>query len=149
MITCPYLTIEFKKSAEQARVQAPAAASVALYNRFLLKNKALDITKTNGQTLKRIKCGTTSFTFVGSKVTVWILEAYLDGDGDLWNGCSMSVLWQGNCTSESVVRQLKKWINEIHRRGLSQHATDGQQDAKNILQGDDVDISLDDVKKTG
>ena len=54
----------------------------------------------------------------------------------------MSVLWQGNCTSESVVRQLK-WINEIHRRGLSQHATDGQQDAKNILQ------SLDDVKKTG
>jgi hypothetical protein len=34
---------------------------------------------------------------VGSKVTVWILEAELDEnkDDDPWNGCTMSVLWQG------------------------------------------------------
>jgi len=80
VITCPYLTIEFKKqneSAEQARVQAPAAASVALYNRFLLKNKALDITKTNGQTLKRIKCGTTSLLLWAQKLRSGSLKLIL------------------------------------------------------------------------
>jgi hypothetical protein len=150
VITCPYFTIEFKKqneSAEKARIQAAASASIALYNRFLLKEKALNATSTPWTDSHKNQVRHYVITFVGSKVNVWILEADFGGDGDdLWNGCSMSVLWQGNCISESVVKQLEKWINEIHRWGLSQHATDCQQDVKRILQEGDVDTSLDDIR---
>ena len=153
-ITCPYFTIEFKKqnqSVEQARVQAAASASVALYNRFLLKMEALRITETPWEDSDMGQMRHYVFTFVGSQATIWILEANLDEDkdDDPWNGCNMSVLWLGNCTSESVVRLLETWINEIHRWGLSQHAAGCMQDVKIILERDGLDTSLGELELTG
>ena len=47
------------------------------------------------------------------------------------------------------MRLLENWINEIHRWGLSQHATGCIRDVKIILEGDGLDTSLTDFKKTG
>jgi len=148
VITCPYFTIEFKKqnqSVEQAKVQAATAASVALYNRFLLKQRALEITETPWTDFDKNQMRHYIITFVGEEFNIWILEADFGEDNDSWNGCHMSALWQGSCSSDSVVIQLGRWINEIHRWGLSQHATSCQQDVKNILGNDGMDVSLHDL----
>jgi len=143
VITCPYFTIEFKKhgqSASQARAQAAGAAAVALYNRFLLKQKALETTETPWTELDKNQMRHYVITLVGSQFVIWILQADFDND-DSWNGCNMSRLYESKCTSASIVRQLKKWINEIHRWGLSEHATSCERDVKIILQGNDVEVS--------
>ena len=143
-ITCPYFTIEFKKhgqSASQAQAKALGAAAVALYNRFLLKKRALEAAKTPWAEADKNQMRHYVITFVGSQFVIWILRADF-GDDDCWNGCSMSLLYESKCTSASIVRQLKKWINEIHRWGLSGHATSCERDVKSILREDDVEVSM-------
>jgi len=142
-IACPYLTIEFKKQGQsivQVRVQAAAAASVALYSRFLLKKTALAVTETPWSDSDKSQMRHYVITLVGSAFLIWILEANFGEDGESWNGCHMTLLWQANCLSESVAIQLERWINEIHRWGLSKHATGCQQDVKEILRDYGVDV---------
>jgi hypothetical protein len=75
-ITCPYLTIEFKKHGQsdlQARAQAAGAVAVALYNRFLLKQRALRITKAAWAESDKNHMRHYVITFVGSQFRIWIL----------------------------------------------------------------------------
>jgi hypothetical protein len=68
-ITCPYFTIEFKKhgqSNDQATWQACAAASVALYNRYLLKCNALTVGAEEWTDFDRAQMKHYILTFVGS-----------------------------------------------------------------------------------
>ena len=110
-ITCPYFTIEFKKHGQsvlQARAQAAAAATVTLYNRFLLKKVALEMAKSPWTDSDKNQMRHYVVTFVDSEFPVWILRADIDEDDDSWNGCTMSLLYKAMCISSPIVRQLEK-----------------------------------------
>jgi len=61
----------------------------------------------------------------------------------------MSLLYEAMCTSSLIVRLLEKWINEIHRWGLSEHATSCERDSKIIPGNGGVDVSMLDLEETG
>jgi len=143
-ITCPYFTIEFKKhgqSIDQATWQACAAASMTLYNRYLLKCKALAVGAEEWTDFDRAQMKHYILTFVGSDYDIWMLRASFSEGSSTWDGCSMKNICQSRCTSKVGMRRLESWINEIHRWGLSGHATGCQADVKRILEHNDVDIS--------
>ncbi|KAF1952823.1 hypothetical protein CC80DRAFT_421473 [Byssothecium circinans] len=145
-ITCPYFTIEFKKhgqSVNQAEWQAAAAASVALYNRYVLKTNALGIENRAWTDKDKIQMRHYILTFVGAQYGIWILRASLENDR--WDGCSMRRLCSSRCTAIAGVQKLERWINEIHRWGLGDHAAGCQVDVKTVLQFNDVDISAMDI----
>jgi len=149
--TCPYLTIEFKKHGQsdvQARAQAAAAAAIALYNRYLLKEAAMNATKKPWTDPDRHHIRHYVITFVGAKFAIWVLLANL-GEDDSWNGCDMKLLYSAMCGSSSTVRQLEKWVNEIHRWGLSEHATSCENDLKILLQKKGVEVSMLELEETG
>ena len=50
-------------------------------------------------------------------------------------------LYSSKCMSSYAVKQLEKWINEIHRWGLSQHGASCQRDVKIILEDIGVDMT--------
>jgi hypothetical protein len=142
-ITCPYFTIEFKKhdqSKAQALWQACAAASMALYNRYLLKHNALAVGAEEWTDLDRAQMKHYVLTFVGSLYNIWVLRARLSGDSGAWDGCSITNICCSMCTTKGAVRKLESWINEIHRWGLSVHAASCQADVKTILGDNDIDI---------
>ena len=146
-ITCPYFTIEFKKhgqSIRQATAQAAAASSLALYNRYLLKSRALKVTGGVWTESDKAQMRHYVLTFVGRDFTIWVLQANLCEDND-WDGCTMRRLYSSKCISSYAVKQLEKWINEIHRWGLSQHGASCQRDVKIILEDIGVDISAIDL----
>ncbi|XTI84840.1 hypothetical protein V2W45_1303966 [Cenococcum geophilum] len=143
-ITCPYFTIEFKKhnqSVDQATIQAATAAALALYNRFLLKSRALESTKGKWTESDMAQMRHYVLTFVGSQFDIWTLQANRSEVGNSWNGCTMRRQCTAKCISKSAVRLLENWINEIHQWGLSQHAISCGQDVKSILQANGVDVS--------
>jgi hypothetical protein len=145
-ITCPYFTIEFKKhgqSIDQAEWQAAAAASMALYNRYNLKSNALRLRGNEWAESDRAQMRHYVLTFVGSRYGIWVLRAQLNDD--MWDGCTMTKLYSSRCSAPSGVRRLEKWINEIHRWGLSEHASGCHVDVKAILESDEVDVSAMDM----
>jgi hypothetical protein len=143
-ITCPYFTIEFQKhgqSISQVTWQAAAAASVALYNRYLLKLTALKIKENEWTESDKDQLRHYILTFVGAEYAIWILRASLNVTDSTWNGCIMKRLCSSMCTAPAGVRKLERWINEIHRWGLSKHAAGSEVDVKTILEYNDVDVS--------
>jgi len=67
-ITCPYFTVEFKKhvrSINQVTWQAAAAASVALYNCYLLKLAALKVKESEWTESDKDQLRNYILTFVG------------------------------------------------------------------------------------
>ena len=134
-ILSPYLTIEFKKdnSDEQSALnQVAAAASLALYNRFLLRKKAMVTLKRswNKRHIDVIKHY--GITFMGSEFNVWCMKAVLTEDYE-WAGCEMTRVHHGNCTHHSSVRELFDWLNEIHCWGLTIHGPKCEKDIKNCI----------------
>ena len=130
-ITCPYLTIEFKRdhaSEEQARLQVVAAAAVALYNRFELRNRRLQTQGAQWTEALRKVIRHYGLTFSGSKYTVWVIEPR--SSTSAWDGCVMRRLAFGYCEHIADVRKLVQWINEIHCWGLTTHARRCQKDVK-------------------
>jgi len=116
VITCPYFTIEFKKhghSTEQPRVQACAAAAVALYNRFLLKKEALNVTESPWTDADNNLMRHYVITFVGSQFAIWILRANVNEDDGSWNG-TMSLLYEAMCTSSLIVRHHLKSSDSLN-----------------------------------
>jgi hypothetical protein len=147
-ITCPYFTIEFKKhdqSNDQATWRACAAASIALYNRYLLKCKALAIRAERWTDFDRAQMKHYILTFVTSEYDIWVLRARLSEDSSAWDGCSITNICCSMCTSKLGVRKLESWINEIHRWGLSVHADGCQTDVKTILGDNDIETSAIDL----
>jgi len=148
-ITCPYFTIEFKKhgqSIDQATWQACAAASIPLYNRYLLKRKALAVRAKEWTDFDRAQMKHYILTFFGSDYEIWVLRARFSKDSSTWDGCSMMSICQSTCMSKVGVRRLESWINEIHRWGLSGHSARCQADVKTILEQNDVEISAIDLE---
>ena len=131
-ITCPYLTIEFKRDdvEDQAAFnQVAAAAALALYNRYLLRRRSLDLAKQkwDQQHLKHLKHY--GITFTGSSYSIWCIHAVLT-NRYYWNGCHMERVFLGNCERAISVRDLIDWINEIHCWGLTVHGPECQKDVK-------------------
>jgi hypothetical protein len=137
-ITCPYFTIEFKKTdatVERAWNRVVAASALALYNRYLLKKTRLEAvkkpwTEDNAQSLRHY-----ALTFTGATATVWIVTPKFSsksGSDSAWDwaGCDASELWESNCATPQGVGDLVDWINGIHRWGLERH---GQDDIKVVL----------------
>jgi hypothetical protein len=143
-ITCPYFTIEFKKhgqSIDQATWQACAAASIPLYNRYLLKREALAVRAEEWTDFDRAQMKHYILTFIRAQYEIWILRARFSNDSSTWDGCSMMSIWRATCLSSVGVQKLESWINEIHRWGLSGHSAGCQADVKTILEHNDVEIS--------
>ncbi|KAJ9634220.1 hypothetical protein H2199_009050 [Coniosporium tulheliwenetii] len=143
-ITCPYFTIEFKKHHQsdlQARAQAAAAGSLALYNRYMLKSTALKDSAREWTEADKALIRHYALTFVGADFQFWVLQPRLLRTCGSWDGCTMRKLYDSKCTSNYGVRQLERWINEIHRWGLTKHASSCQEDIKTILEVRGVDTS--------
>jgi hypothetical protein len=148
-ITCPYFTIVFKKhgqSVDQATWQACAAASIPLYNRYLLKRKALAVRAEEWTDFDRAQMKHYILTFVEFDYEIWVLRARFSEDSSTWDGCSMMSIWRATCLSRVGVQKLESWINEIHRWGLSGHSAGCQADVKTILEQNDVEISAIDLE---
>ena len=142
-ITCPYFTIKFKKhgqSITQAIMQACAAASVALYNRYLLKHRALTAKSKEWTGVDKAQMKHYVMTFVGAHYDILLLRARFK-DFSTWDGCSVMSICESTCTAVTGVRRLESWINEIHRWGLSVHSAACQADAKMILRQKSVRTS--------
>jgi hypothetical protein len=130
-ITCPYLSIEFKRdgqSEDTAIAQVAAAGCVALFNRYQLHAEALKANPDLGGDASIRHYG---LTLVGPKFVFWILQPSVE-EG-CWHGCTMKRLTGADCTDEYGMREMIDWINETHRWGLSTHGPSCERDIKTIL----------------
>lgn len=131
----PYFTVEFKKDnyAEGGcKSQVAAAASVALYNRYLLRLVRLEKQKLPW-TKKLIKVPRHyGLTVKGDEYTIWSITPTLSGYQ--WAGCSMEAIGHGYCTRAPDVHGLIDWINEIHCWGLTSHGPRCENDVKYSMQ---------------
>lgn len=152
-ITCPYLTIEFKRDdwkPDVATMQAAATSAMALYNRHHLRIRAVEgDTDEKRETISREHDMSTvkhyGITFTGPTYTTWLIRPATpssDGPPMQWSSCKMSRLGYGNCTDAAGVGRLADWINEIHRWGLSTHAKSCQRDVKTLLNASGVETSV-------
>jgi hypothetical protein len=119
---------------------------MTLYNRYLLKCKALAVGAEEWTDLDRAQMKHYILTFVGSNYDIWVLRASFSDGSSTWNGCSMMNICRSGCLSTVGVRRLESWIDEIHRWALSGHAAGCQADVKKILEFNDVDISAIDLE---
>ncbi|KAL9116464.1 MAG: hypothetical protein Q9187_007011, partial [Circinaria calcarea] len=135
-ITCPYFTVEFKRDGDGQSVainQVAAAGSLALYNRYRLRNDALKASKRDCNSDHTGPLRHYALTFVGPLFDVWMLQVAPVGADGCWTGCTMRRLYGADCTDEYGVRDLVDWVNEIHRWGLSRHGPSCEQDIKTVL----------------
>ncbi|KAK6441316.1 hypothetical protein LTR95_002459 [Oleoguttula sp. CCFEE 5521] len=146
-VTCPYLTIEFKRdewASLAAQNQVCAAGSVALYNRYLLHARAAcGNMSTSADTPAAASAPWLrhyAITFEGPIFYIWVLRTKLNDDGT-WAGCEMSRLSHGCCTEVAQVNKLVQWLNSIHEWGLTDHACSCQEDVKQVLSADNIDVS--------
>ncbi|KIX07150.1 uncharacterized protein Z518_05127 [Rhinocladiella mackenziei CBS 650.93] len=139
--TTPYLTIEFKKSestVEQAINKAIAASSLALFNRFRLKENSLRAAKKNWNPNHFDQIRHYMMTFTGPKAIIWLVKLKLSAASDescskvTWNGCEAVRLLQCDCKSAGGVGDLVDYINAIHRWGLV-HGAYCRRDVKRII----------------
>ncbi|KAF2229877.1 hypothetical protein EV356DRAFT_455008, partial [Viridothelium virens] len=142
-VTCPYLTIEFKRTdtkEEEAHRQAAAAGSLARYNRYMLRKGAVSALGRQWSEDDTANIKHYAFTFSRTDCTIWVLHMHSDTDGQ-WTGCEMNYLQSLNCRKAREVRELVDWINEIHRWASSKHAPACENDIKTILQAEEVETS--------
>jgi hypothetical protein len=142
-ITCPYLTIEFKRdgiSEDVATAQVAAAGSLALYNRYRLHEEAGKASRNDTQSID-INLRHYGLTFMGPRFIFWVFQISWTGERQGWNGCTMTRLCGADCTDEYGVRELVDWINEIHRWGLSRHGPSCERNIKAVLRGSGVRTS--------
>jgi len=53
----------------------------------------------------------------------------------------MKLLCESGCTASTGVERLEHWINEIHRWGLTKHASSCKDDVKLLLRGNGIRTS--------
>ncbi|KIX01454.1 uncharacterized protein Z518_09180 [Rhinocladiella mackenziei CBS 650.93] len=139
--TAPYLTIEFKKSEntiEQATNQAIAASSLALFNRFRLKEDRLSTSKKPWNRKHFDQIRHYMMTFTGPMAMIWVVKLKSSAASDesysqvTWDGCEAVQIWKCNCTKAGAVGDLVDYINAIHRWGLI-HGAYCRRDVKAVL----------------
>jgi len=139
--TTPYLTIGFKKSEstiEQATNQALAASSLALYDRFRLKEKRLITSKKPWNQMHFDQIRHYMMTFTAARATIWLVKLKSSAASDqdyvkvVWNGCETVKILQCDCKSAMGVGDLVDYINAIHRWGLM-HGEYCRRDVKAVI----------------
>jgi hypothetical protein len=139
-ITCPYFTIEFKKdgnTVELAQNQVAVAATVALYNRSLLKMERLKLTKKRWTEKHTSSLRHYGVTMHGPVYKFWCIrlkeqevrEPISPHDWS-WPGCNMIEATPGNLLTTPNVEHFIHWVNEIHRWGLTVHSASCQKDVQ-------------------
>lgn len=128
-ITCPYLSIGFRRdgqSEDAVIAQVAAAGSMALFNRFKLRAEAV---KANSNLGNDASIRHYALTFAGPRFVLWVLQPTY---GNAWNGCTMKRLVGADCAHDYGIRELVDWINEIHRWALSRHGPSCERDIKAV-----------------
>ncbi len=147
-ITCQYLTVEFKKdddSEEAALNQVASAAALALYNRFLLREKTIGMCSRKRWTKPLVKAlRHYGITWTGSEYDIWCIAPTLTAEYE-WAGCRMTRVCCGDCVSASSVRELISWLNEIHCWGLRVHGPGCGKDVGLRMNGRRGGIRIDDI----
>ena len=147
----PYLTVEFKRDLDAEFVsknQVAAASSLALHNRFRLREKRFSVmqkpwTKEDIMDIKHY-----GMTMQGYKYKIWCITPTLS-EADKWAGCEVKVVGCGKCNKPYGVRRFIDWINEIHYWGLTVHGPHCQDDAKYILSKTSKGIRPSDIGAEG
>lgn len=147
-MTCPYLTVEFKKdNASDIRAQNQVAGfgARALYNRWLLRKRRCNKSDDNWTTERRkqsiLHYG---LTLSADTFTFWCLQptiGSIDEKKHEWKGCSMQEMASDSLARLQGVRRFAEFINEIHRWGLTKHAQSCEDDIKIIVRSQDTDTS--------
>lgn len=127
-ITCPYLTIEFKRTGlavQQAVNQVIAASALALYNRYRLKARRLSVTKKSWTEKHFQQIRHYAITFTGPTAVIWLVRlkapTSMDFSSVSWAGCDAMRIGQCVCSSTSAVGDLVDWVNAIHWWGIKKH----------------------------
>ena len=131
-ITLPYMTIEFKKDDFDdvvAENQVAAASSVALYNRFRLKDKALRVSGMEWTAQKLNFIQHYCITMKGSTYAVWLGTPIVKQEFR-WDGCKLNRIFKGDLTIAEGVRDLVDWVNEIHSWALTVYGPRAEHDIK-------------------
>ena len=147
----PYLTIEFKRDLDAEIVsknQVAAASSLALHNRFRLREKRLSVmqkpwTKEDIMDIKHY-----GLTMQGYQYKIWCITPTLS-EVHQWAGCEMKLIGYGHCNKPYGVRWFINWINEIHYWGLTVHGPHCRDDAKYILSKTSKGIRPSDIGAEG
>ena len=152
-MTCPYLTVEFKKdefSDIEAQNQVAAFGTRALYNRWLLRDKCRKYLNEPWTPDLRDSIRHYGLTLSSDVFVFWILTPKVDEETQDWNGCLMERLTDGhlgNVVGVQGIRNFAAYINEIHQWGLTEHAQGCEYDIKNVLRSKRIRTS--DVDKRG
>lgn len=140
---CPYLTIEFKKYLETPQTatnQVAIASAIALYNRWHLKHRALQMLDIAGDWSEDHKNQLRhySITFVGAEWELWytIPKTY-----DVWSGCTMFQMKFGDCSEADGVVLLLSILNDIHYWGLTVHGKSCLADIGTLVKGNTGRVS--------
>lgn len=131
-ITLPYMTIEFKKDDFDdvvAENQVAAASSVALYNRFRLKEKALRVSGMEWTLQKLNLIQHYCITMKGSTYAIWLGTPTVTREFR-WDGCKLNHIFKGDLTTIEGVRDLVDWVNEIHCWALTVYGPRAEHDIK-------------------
>jgi hypothetical protein len=150
-ITCPYLTIEFKRDASEetaASNQVAAAGALALYNRFRLREQSLKLAKQKWSQDQLKSLRHYGMTFGGADYMIWCIRASLTKNYQ-WAGCRMESVFLGNCTLVDDVRALIDWVNEIHCWGLTVHGPECQNDVKTSMRALEGGFRISDIESMG
>ncbi|KAL9064198.1 MAG: hypothetical protein Q9157_007921 [Trypethelium eluteriae] len=124
----PYLTIEFKKDEETltaAQHQVTAFSAMTLYNRYLLKKCALEMSRKTWSGEDKDQMRHYGISFTGSTWKLWIT---MPKNFETWDGCVASTIYSGDCCTVAGVRQLINIINDIHYWGLEIHGKSCKKD---------------------
>ena len=131
-ITLPYMTIEFKKDDSDdfvAENQVAAASSVAMYNRFRLKEKALRVSGMQWTSQKLHSIQHYCITMKGSTFAIW-LGTPIVTENFRWDGCRLNRIFKGDLINAEGVRDLVDWVNEIHCWALTVYGPRAEHDIK-------------------
>ncbi|KAI9779962.1 MAG: hypothetical protein M1839_007118 [Geoglossum umbratile] len=145
---CPYLTVEFKKDEETlatAQHQIAVASAMALYNRYRLKNCALQMSGEKWSEQDKDQMRHYGVTFTGS---TWKLWYTVPQTFQTWTGCVMSTIYSGDCCILAGVQQLIGIINDIHYWGLEVHGRSCKKDIATKIHSD-PDADANDITLLG
>ncbi|KAI0116450.1 hypothetical protein GGR51DRAFT_501348 [Nemania sp. FL0031] len=149
---CPYLTIEFKKdgdSLDTACYQVAIASTIALYNRYRLKARALQANQNQWSEKDKDQMRHYGITFTASSWKLWCTVPKTFPE---WTGCIMSSIYSGNCCILAGVQKLVSVINDIHYWGLETHGKSCKADIYTTVRSDpsadsnDISIVEDDFE---
>ncbi|KAF2143159.1 uncharacterized protein K452DRAFT_307338 [Aplosporella prunicola CBS 121167] len=130
-LLAPYFTVSHAAvSAPTAHLTAAhtiaLAAAIALYNRFRLHRKRLQIRQevhVDAHALRHY-----GLSVAGADYAVWCARVRVSPGGD-WEGCTVRRVARGSMLLHEQVRECVRWVDEVHRWGLGVWAEGVREDA--------------------